>query len=155
MILLFTASILASCGGTKKIVNKAEKTFRGAWALNDITYPGSKGEYKVILFNDASKNCFMNSDWFFVENNNTGTYTLTGSDCTLGERNFRWDVQAVNPETQNFDFLLKPVNEKGKSETNTGFRVNLISLTETTMVWEQTVSVDGKPFTIRMNFNKK
>ena len=51
---------------------------------------------------------------------------------------------------------MKPVNEKGKSETgNTGFRVNLVSLTDTAMTWEQTVSLDGKPFTIRMNFNKK
>lgn len=154
--MLFTTALLVGCGGTQKVVNQAESTFKGAWTLNNITYPGSSGEYKVTLFNDASKACFMNSDWFFVANNNTGNYTLSGVDCSNETRNFRWDVQAVNPDTQNFDFLLKPVNEKGKSETgNTGFRVNLVSLTETTMVWDQTVSVDGKPFTIRMNFNKQ
>jgi len=40
------------------------------------------------------------------------------------------------------------------TENNTGFRLQLTQLTETTMRWEQTVLVEGKPFIIYMNFNK-
>ncbi len=155
IMLCFAVGLMASCG-TPKVVKQAEKTFRGAWTLNSITYPGATGTFDVTLFSDASKMCFENSDWFFVANNNSGNYTIANSGCASGQRDFKWTIQEVNPETGNYDFLLKPVNEKGRSETgNTGFRVNLVNLTDTVMTWEQTVSVDGKPFTIRMNFNKK
>lgn len=154
-MLCFAIAFMASCG-TPKVVKEAEKTFRGAWTLNSITYPGATGQFDVTLFSDTSKMCFENSDWFFVANNNSGNYTIVNSGCPSGERNFKWTIQEVNPQTGNYDFLLKPVNEKGRSETgNTGFRVNLVNLTDTIMTWEQTVSLDGNPFTIRMNFNKR
>jgi hypothetical protein len=60
----------------------------------------------------------------------------------------------MNAETGLYDFLLKPTDAKSKSETNQGFRLSLKALSDTVMQWEQTVSVDGKPFTITMNFNK-
>ena len=63
-------------------------------------------------------------------------------------------IQEIDAQTGLYDFLLKPTNEKGKSETNQGFRLSLTSLSDTTMQWQQTVSVDGSPFTITMNFNK-
>ena len=152
---IVAAVLLTSCGASK-VVRQAESTFKGSWNLNSITYPGATGDYAVTLFNDTSKMCFEGSDWFFVANNNTGTYNIAKASCPSGERNFIWTVQEVNPQTGNYDFLLKPVNEKGDSTTgNTGFRVNLVNLTETTMVWEQTVTVEGNPFTIRMNFNKQ
>jgi len=53
-----------------------------------------------------------------------------------------------------YDFLLKPTNAKGKSETNAGYRLRLAQLNDSSMRWEQTVSLDGKPFKINMNFSK-
>ena len=53
-----------------------------------------------------------------------------------------------------YDFLLKPTNEKNKSETNQGYRVNLSQLSDTNMQWKQTVNLDGQPFVITMNFTK-
>ena len=50
--------------------------------------------------------------------------------------------------------MLKPVNAKGKSETNQGYRLKLAGITETTMQWRQTATLDGSPFTIFMNFTK-
>jgi hypothetical protein len=50
---------------------------------------------------------------------------------------------------------LKPTDSRYKSTTgDQGFRLNLVSLTETSMVWQQTVTLEGKPFVIRMNFTK-
>jgi hypothetical protein len=73
-----------------------------------------------------------------------------------GETNyFIWSIDEENTPTGVYDFLLKPTNDNFKSTTgNQGFRLNLKSLTDTNMVWEQTVSLDGSPFTIRMNFSK-
>ncbi|HET8885256.1 MAG TPA: lipocalin family protein [Salinimicrobium sp.] len=145
---------LIACG-PGKVVKEAQETFKGDWILNNVTYPGSTGSFNVTLFNEANASCFTNSTWHFVENNNTGTYTIQKTGCNSGERYFRWKVEEVNEATGNYDFLFKPTNEKNDDlNENTGFRINLISLTETTMIWEQTVMFEGDDFTIRMEFNK-
>ena len=150
--LIILAIGLISCG-TSKTVRVSKKIIKGDWILNSITYDKA-GTYNVTLLNDVSKACFENSTWQFVPNNNTGKYTINGGDCATGERNFVFTIQEINPETGLYDFLIKPTNEKGKSETNQGYRLSLTNLSETNMQWQQIVSLDGKPFTITMNFNK-
>lgn len=151
VLLLLTISII-SCG-TSKTVRTSKKVIKGEWTLNSINY-SKAGTYNVTLLNDVSKACFEGSTWQFIPNNNTGIYTISNSGCLTGERNFVFTIQEVNAETGLYDFLLKPTNEKGKSETNQGFRLSLASLSDTTMQWQQTVNVEGSPFTITMNFNK-
>lgn len=151
MLVVFT---VASCGSSK-VVREAQKTFKGDWILNNVTYPGNTGSFNVTLFNEAKASCFENSTWSFVANNNTGTYTIQKPNCNSGERYFRWNVEEVNAETGNYDFLFKPTDDRNKSlNNNAGFRINLISLTETQMIWEQTVRFEGDDFTIRMEFSK-
>ena len=151
LFLLITASFL-SCG-TSKTVRDSKKVIKGDWTLNTITYNRS-GTYNVTLLNDASKTCFEGSTWQFVPNNNTGIYTISNPSCTIGERYFVFTIQEIDETTGLYDFLLKPTNEKHKSETNQGFRLELTSLSDTFMQWQQTVTVDGSPFTITMNFTK-
>lgn len=146
--------VLAACG-TTKIERQATRTFKGEWTLNNITYPGSSGFVDVILFEDSPTNCFRNSTWKFVPNNNKGVYTIYGNKCSEGLRNFVWSVQEIDANTGLYDFLLKPVAEgENARKTSKGFRLSLKRLTDTDMVWEQTVSFEGKPFTIRFNFSK-
>lgn len=151
LLLLITISLI-SCG-TSKTVRTSKKVIKGEWTLNSISY-SKAGTYNVTLLNDVSKACFEGSTWQFIPNNNTGIYTINNSGCSTGERHFMFTIQEVNAETGLYDFLLKPTNEKGKSETNQGFRLSLASLSETAMQWQQSVSVEGSPFTITMNFNK-
>jgi hypothetical protein len=54
----------------------------------------------------------------------------------------------------NYNILVKPTDAKMKSETNAGFRVALSYLSEDQLQMSQTVSVEGKPFNITMNFTK-
>ncbi len=152
LIFLLFAISLVSCG-TSKTVRTSKKVIKGEWTLSSITY-SEAGTYNVTLLNDASKDCFVGSTWQFIPNNNTGIYTITNANCTTGARNFVFTIQEIDPQTGLYDFLLKPTNEKHKSDTNQGFRLSLTSLSEANMQWQQTVSVDGKPFTITMNFNK-
>ncbi|WOD44820.1 lipocalin family protein [Hwangdonia lutea] len=149
LILLLTVTFV-SCGSTKT-VRQAKKTIKGNWTLTSVTY-NKTGTYNVTLLNDASKACFEGSTWQFVPNNNTGTYAINQTACNTGERYFNFTIQEVDAQTGLYDFLLKPTNEKGKSETNQGFRIKLKALSETSMQWEQTVLVDGAPFVITMNF---
>jgi len=150
LILILT---LVSCSATKTI-RTSKKVMKGEWLLNTISY-SEKGTYNVVLLDDASKDCFEGSTWQFIPNNNSGIYTINDSACGVGNRNFIFTIQEVDPATDLYDFLLKPTDEKGKSPTNYGYRMQLVQLSETTMQWQQTLNVDGKPFTITMNFTKK
>lgn len=154
LILLSVIALVSACGPSK-VAKEARKTFDGDWRLTSVSYPNNPGNFNVTLFNEASASCFENSTWDFVSNNNRGTYTVTGVGCDGDTNYFIWSIDEENTPAGIFDFLLKPTNDNYKSTTgDQGFRLNLKSLTETTMTWEQTVSLDGSPFTIRMNFTK-
>ncbi len=155
LVILLTLSVLISSCGTSKVAREARKTFDGNWTLTSITYPNNPGEFNVTLFNEASASCFEDSTWDFVSNNNRGTYTVRGVGCDGDTNYFIWSIDEENTPAGVYDFLLKPTNDDYNSTTgDQGFRLNLKSLTDTNMVWEQTVSLDGSPFTIRMNFSK-
>jgi hypothetical protein len=151
MLAVIAATVLAC--GTPKTVQESRKVIKGYWSLDNISYDRS-GTFNVTLFNDTSKECFEGSSWRFIPNNNTGVYTVNNANCPTGDRNFIFDIQEVDPTTGLYDFLLKPTNAKGKSEDNTGFRLRLTRLNESSMQWEQTVSLEGSPFKITMNFSK-
>lgn len=150
--LILIAVALFGCGSSKT-VRDSKKAIKGDWTLSTITY-SKTGKYNVTLLNDTSKDCFEGSIWQFIPNNNTGTYTINESSCSTGVRNFVFTIQEIDQQTGLYDFLLKPTNEKNKSETNQGFRLKLTELSETTMQWQQTVLLEGESFTINMNFTK-
>ena len=152
VMLIALTLVLASCN-TTKTVRDSKKIMKGDWTLSSITY-NQQGTFNVTLLDDVSKACFEGSSWQFIPNNNTGMYTINNNDCSTGERYFIFTIQEVNAETGLYDFLLKPTNEKNKSETNQGFRLKLTELSDTDMQWQQTLSVDGIPFIINMNFTK-
>ncbi len=153
LIVLLLAVSLVSCGASKT-VRTSKKVIKGEWTLSTISY-SEVGTYNVTLLNDVSKDCFKGSAWSFIPNNNTGKYSINNANCATGDRNFIFTIQEIDPVTGLYDFLLKPTDSKGKSQNNVGFRLKLTLLTESNMVWEQTLSVDGKPFTISMNFAKE
>ena len=152
LMLLVLAATVLSCG-TPKTVIESKKVIKGDWTLDNITYSES-GTFTVKLLNDTSRECFEGSTWKFISNNNEGKYTINNGDCPTGERNFIFTIQEVNKESGLFDFLLKPTDAKHKSADGTGFRLKLARLSDASMRWEQTVSLEGKPFTITMNFSK-
>jgi len=153
LILLFLTFALLSCGASKT-VRQSKKVIKGEWFLQTISY-NQTGTFNVKLLNDVSKECFEGSTWQFIPNNNTGTYEVGNSNCSTGKRYFIFTIQEIDEATGLYDFLLKPTNEKKKSETNnSGFRLKLSQLSDTSMQWQQTVALEGKPFTISMNFSK-
>lgn len=153
-IILLLALVFASCG--PKVVRQSKKVIKGDWVLNTVTYSES-GKYNVkTIFKDASKACFEGSTWSFIPNNSTGVYNLSAGDCpTGGPRNFVFTIQEVDKDTGLYDFLLKPTDEKHKSLSNKGFRVKLVQLDDTTMKWQQELTIDSNPFDLFMNFTKK
>ncbi len=152
IFLALIAATVMSCG-VPKTVQESKKVIKGYWNLDQISYNKS-GTFNVTIFNDTSAECLEGSTWRFIPNNNTGKYTIDNSDCPTGDRDFIFTIIEIDPASGLYDFMLKPTNAKGKSADNTGFRLHLSQLSENSMQWEQTVSLDGQPFKIMMNFSK-
>ncbi len=154
IFILIAAVLLASCGASQ-VQREARKTFNGSWTLSNISFPNNSENLQVTLFDDATADCLRNSSWNFISNNNEGTYVVSSPTCDTSTRYFNWSIDEVNAAAGTYNLLLKPTNADHKSTTgNQGFRLNIVTLTDTNMVWEQTVNFEGEPFTIRMNFNK-
>ena len=153
-VLILSMAFLVSCG-TSQVANEARKTMSGDWQLTSITYPGNDQNVQVSLLDDIQARCLENSSWNFISNNNTGSYEPSGMNCDANPRFFIWSIDDTNAAAGNFDLMFKPTNSDHKSESgNIGYRLNLTNLSGSQMVWEQTVQFEGRPFTIRMNFNK-
>jgi hypothetical protein len=151
-LVVFVMAILVSCGSSA-VVKEARSTMKGDWVLSSISYPGNQEALQVTLLNDTSAECLENSKWNFISNNNTGSYVPGKVMCGTQPRFFRWSVKESTAGS--YDLMLKPTDEDYKSATDQGFRLNLTNLTDNMMVWEQTITFEGEPFTIRMNFNKQ
>ncbi len=152
ILLAVVLGLFASCASPKTVI-QSKKVIKGNWTLSDISY-SEEGTFNTTLLNDASKECFENSTWRFISNNNSGVYSINDNSCLTGDRNFVFTIQEIDEATGFYDFLLKPTNAKGKSETNAGFRLKLAQLSDTNMKWQQTVNAGGSPLTISMNFIK-
>ena len=153
-VLITVVALLGACSATTRTINSAQKTLKGQWSLNNITYSRS-GIFDVILYDDASAECLTGSTWTFIPNNNTGSYSVNQGSCTsTGDRRFRFTIPEPDA-AGNFSFLFKPIDAKKKSTNNNkGYRMGLPLLDENQMTWTQTVSLEGEPFVITMNFNK-
>lgn len=154
IIILLAVVLLASCSASQKTVIAAKKTLKGEWSLSNISYD-REGIFDVTLYNDASADCLVGGVWKFIPNNNTGLYTVNDSQCiATGPRNFRFTIPQAD-QGGIYSFLFKPIDKKKKSTNNNkGYRMTLKHLDDTTMTWTQTVSLEGSPFMITMNFNK-
>ena len=152
--IILTIILFTSCGG-KKIVRQSKHVIKGNWTLSQVTH-NEEGIYNISLLDDAPQLCFEGSSWQFVPNNNSGAYNFNSTNCDTQLRNFNFTIQEIDKVTGLYDFLLKPTDVKGKSiNNNKGFRLKLTQLSDTNMQWQQTVNVNGKPFTINMNFIKQ
>lgn len=152
LILLFAiVGILASCG-VSKTERQAQKTFKGDWTLTAVQLPSALVD--VALFEDVDTRCFENSEWNFVPNNNKGTYQIFNENCEPGKRKFRWNIEENKSVGEYFFTLKHEVDGVNIRQEKRGFRLKLTYLDDNQMTWEQTVSYEGQPFTIRMNFSK-
>ena len=149
ILMLLFSILLLSCGASKNIKSK-NKTIKGLWTLNTITY-SKTGNYNVTFFNDTTKDCLEGSSWKFVPNNNSGVYTINDTDCNTGDRDFIFVIQEIDHVSGYYDFMLKPKNNEG----NIGYQLDLKELTETTMLWHQKININGTQFLINMNFTKQ
>ncbi|HET8735657.1 MAG TPA: lipocalin family protein, partial [Pricia sp.] len=137
-----------------KQVREDRKVIDGTWTLENVSYEGSEGTFKARLFNDAEAVCFEGSTWFFRNNNSTGSYTIpSGSLCSGGKRNIRWSM--VEKQGGGEQLQFKYIDEKKNDiNGNTGYRLDLVSLTQSGMTLESDVTVEGNPVSVVYEFSR-
>lgn len=150
-IVCFAFIIITSCA-TTNAVKQTKQIVKGNWTLSSITYDGV-GEFRSTLLQDVTATCFEGSNWYFVANNNRGSYDILNSNCSTGERKFIWTVPG-NKQITEGDILLKITDDNYKSESNAGYRLEVTSLSENSMTWSLPSNVNGKTVYVNMNFIK-
>jgi len=148
--------VLGSCKPHQEAIAAKELLLKGEWSLDKVSYTRD-GIFEVTLFNDATAECFTGSTWSFIPNNHTGSYTVNPDVCSqTGKRNFRFTVFKSDTDGA-YAFMFKHIDSKKKDirEDNQGYRMALKKLEENTMTLIQMTTVEGKPFGIVMDFNKK
>jgi len=153
-LVMLVAIIMSSCS-----LSKDNKTYRstinGTWELSDVSFQNNSGMFKSVLFNDAEDICFEGSEWFFRANNSTGSYTINSAgNCPAGTRNIRWSV--VERENGINQFQFKFIDEKRNDISGgLGYRLDIVSLSESTMQLRSNVTVDGQPVSVVYQFIRK
>ncbi len=143
---------LVSCGSTK-VIKSTEKQLEGNWRLTDVSFPGASGFFDVTLFQTDSSNCFVNSDWSFVANNNRGNVSFQNSSCDVALQQMVWSVTpSINGE---FDVLIKLAQDEKASKQKTGSRWKLANFDAYQMKWTTQVNFQNKPVTILLSFEKQ
>ena len=151
LILSFAILLLAACSSTK-VVRSSQKGLKGNWTLSSITTnKGSIVEIKE-LFNQASPDCFEGSQWSFVSNNNSGTYTFQNANCSAAANSIKWFMEE-NGDEVNFLWKFIPEGTKAK-DVKTGYKLKLISQSETEFVLAQEAEFEGSTITIYYDFTR-
>lgn len=147
------ALLFLSCSLSKQD-RTARKTIDGTWNLTKVTYDTS-GTFDSTLFGDTTASCFEGSQWFFRTNNSTGSYNIVNANCPTGERNIRWAANEIGKNSGIYEFTMKFTDEKKNDlQKNTGYRMTLSYLDDNTLKLVQTVSFEGQPFNINLNFTR-
>lgn len=159
-ILLISAFIYASsCTSSKNAgsttANRSD--IKGTWVLDDVNYDGvPQGQnVKMTLLGEGDATCLKGSTWI-LPNNGNGSYTIQqneSTNCTPGERSIVWSYRENNGQPV-FQYKRLPGGVKAKDVTD-GYRFDIISATETSMVLRSNVPYEGNTINITYTFSKR
>ena len=153
---IFLAVLAFSCSSSKSGVAKpSKKTLKGTWEVTNIKFVGDKGLSKAFMFDLADSACFKNSQWVFIPNNGSGKFTTsaTTSQCEVMTNRIHWSFYDSGSGSSQFQFKYIDDGTKAKNVT-TGYRGNIDSLNENTMVMRVATTYEGNAFDDIMNFSK-
>ncbi|PSL35692.1 lipocalin family protein [Chitinophaga ginsengisoli] len=147
-VLCLVASVFAiSCksqkGATDTAQSASKGSIKGNWVVTDINFDGIPRGSKVTVFDEASYNCFKGSQWILPSNNN-GSYTLSSTEdgCSTATQAIVWSIYKQGGVDM-FQFKKVGGGVKAKNVID-GYRVEISSLSSTSMVWRAAVNFEGK-----------
>jgi hypothetical protein len=130
-----------SAAGTTQSISKG--SVKGNWIVTDIRFEGIPAHSKVTVFDQASFSCFKGSQWVLPSNAN-GSYTLSSTDdgCSTATQPIVWSLYKEGGVDM-FQFKKVGTGLKAKNVTE-GYRVQITSLSNTTMEWKAFVNYESK-----------
>jgi hypothetical protein len=127
-------------GAVAQSINKS--AVKGNWVITDISFEGIPKGSRVTVFDEASFNCFKGSQWILPSNSN-GSYTLSSTEdgCSTATQPIVWSIYKEGGVDM-FQFKKVGTGLKAKNVTD-GYRVEISSLSNTTMVWRAAVNFEN------------
>ncbi|WP_124639960.1 MULTISPECIES: lipocalin family protein [Amniculibacterium] len=152
--LMGVALVTTSCEATKKAENaqNQRKEFlqmKGNWVITSVDH--SK-KFKIQPFDEnADAQCWVGSQWKFIPNNYSGSYTLNGGgDCPSVSQNIKFEVVGGNE----FKFKKLIAGSKAKAVTQ-GYSTAILNQTDSQFDLQQNISFDGEVVTVVYHFQKQ
>lgn len=149
-IVLLSLYFLVSCKSTSAVdtnINyEAQKKVKGNWVLTNVAYDNSN-YIQINLFEQASSDCFINSKWSFVSNNNKGT-VMFPNGCAVN-KNITW---YINNDGQ---MVLKFLDSESSRKTNTGYVVDYIYVNDNTFILRNKTMISSNPVAINLTFARQ
>ena len=153
LVVLAFVSALSSCFSAHKIQGV---NLNGKWLLDSVKVEGSDTNYKfkTTVFNDVSSECLNGSVWNLFNNGN-GYYTVQASlpDCRQGERQIYWSVR--NDNGVNCFQFKKLDNSTRPKNIEEGYRMEISSVTDNTLVLRSPANVDNQTVYIVYSFTRQ
>jgi hypothetical protein len=140
---LFTISCKTQQAGTSTAQSISKGSVKGNWIVTEIRFEGIPAHSKVTIFDQASFGCFKGSQWVLPSNAN-GSYTLSSTEdgCSTATQPIVWSLYKQNGVDM-FQFKKVGTGQKAKNVTD-GYRVEISSLSNTTMEWKAAVNYEDK-----------
>lgn len=151
LIILGLTLMLNACKSkspvSTKLDNKTEVALKGNWRITSVTYPSS--EYiKVTSFNIEDSQCFVNSEWNFVSNNNKGDVKLTKPGCSGYSSSLTW---YINKEG---NFVMKLLEGVKAKNMEAGYVLTVANISENSFQLIDIANVGGKNINVVYQFSR-
>lgn len=93
----------------KRVEQPSLYKLKGDWRITSVDYDSKK--FKIKPFDEgADAQCFVGSIWKLIPNNNSGSYTLSGTHCPNVTQAIKFEV------TKNNEFRFKKLEQNIKAK---------------------------------------
>jgi hypothetical protein len=139
---------------TSRETRSFQKSMTGNWQLQTIVSEGVTGKVKTQLFNEASFDCFVGSNWNFTKNN-MGNYTIpNATECQAIKRNISWSIYEAKDQPKLLQYKRLDDNLREIDANSGGFHFTILQLNNTNMKLKADMNIEGKPAALVYNFVK-
>ena len=151
LILLSILLVVISCKTATPKKKVATFNLSDSWLLTKVSFVDPNMYDKIILFNDATNQCFKDSRWQFNSEGAISSYAINDLYCSIGKRKISYRFLKTEEKTGYSHIVLETENKSGKSKH---YRIKITELSTTSMQWDYVVYVKNKRHTIHMQFQK-
>ena len=151
IIVLLALIAVMSCKTKQEVVSTQPFSLSDNWLLKTVAYQDPNLFDTIVLFNDATNQCFKDSLWQFQTTNNSGTYSINDLNCSYGYRNLWFKFLKTDQQTGATHITLRAENKSGIIKNH---NIKITKQSATIMQWSYSISVRGKRRTVNMLFEK-